>query len=57
VVEHPRRDGAVELAVGELELLHVADAGVEAAPAGELDHARRAVDCDHVCAELVPDSC
>src|SRR6266550_5291010 len=53
VVEHPRSDDRVELAVGESQLLDVADTRVNSLRLLDLDHALRLVDSDHLCAELV----
>ena len=44
VVEHPRGDDAVEGLVLERQILHVTDAGVDAASACQLDHALGLVD-------------
>ena len=56
MVQHPVRDDAVELAVCERQRLCVADAGVDAAGARQLDHPLRLVDRDHVGAELRDDA-
>src|SRR5512133_2167670 len=55
VVEHPRSDDRIELAVGEGKLLHVAETRVDSLRPLDLDHALRLVDSDHLCAELVTD--
>ena len=49
VVEHPRRDDAVELSVTERQLLNVSEPRVHPTLPRQLDHPRREVDRDHVC--------
>ncbi len=56
MVQHPIGDDAVERAVRERQLLRVADAGVDAAGARQLDHPLRLVDRDHVGAKLLDDA-
>src|SRR5436190_20214566 len=55
VVEHPRRNGGVELGVAERKRLHVADAGVDALRTLYLDHRLGLVDADQLHAELTHD--
>jgi hypothetical protein len=56
VVEHPGRERAVELAVGEGKPGHVAEARVHTAPTRELHHSRREVERDDGAVELACDA-
>src|SRR6266511_5699264 len=56
VIEHPRRDGDVELLVLERQVLDVAEPRVDPLSALDLDHSLRLVDADQLRAELTDDS-
>ena len=56
VVEHPGRDGDVELAVGEREILHVADASADSLGSLDLHHPLGLVDADELGAQLLHDA-
>src|SRR6266581_9507954 len=55
VVEHPRRDSHVEVAVGKGKLLNVPHTRIDSFRPLDLDHALRLVDSDHLDAEFVVD--
>jgi hypothetical protein len=56
VVEHPRGDSYVELAVGEREGAYIADTRIDSLRALSLDHRLGLVDADELRADLVGDA-